>query len=116
MRMPDCIFCNIVNGTAPAQILYHDELITAFQDIHPVAPTHVLLVPNRHLSSVNDVAPEDEKMLGRLFLVAKQLAREEGLHANGYRLIVNTGIHGGQIVNHLHMHLIGGQKMRHPIG
>ena len=112
----DCIFCKIINGQAPATIVHKDEAVTAFLDIHPVAPTHLLIVPNKHIASVNEITPEDEPVLGQLFTVAKQLAERAGIHASGYRLIINTGAHGGQIVFHLHMHLLGGGRMRHPIG
>ena len=114
--MSDCIFCKIVDGEAPASIVYKDETVTAFQDIHPVAPTHFLIVPNKHIASVNEILPEDEPLIGQLFTVARELAEREGIHENGYRLIVNTGEHGRQVVFHLHMHLMGGQRMRHPIG
>ena len=97
-------------------MLYQDEQVSAFRDIHPVAPTHVLVVPNRHIASVNDLAPEDEALVGRLFTVARQVARQEGIDGTGYRLIVNTGPHGGQVVFHLHLHLLGGQRMRFPMG
>ena len=114
--MEECIFCKIVRGEMPASIVYKDEAITAFLDIHPVASTHILLVPDKHISSVNEVQPEDEPVMGRLFTVAKKLAEQKGINSEGYRLIVNTGRHGGQVVYHLHMHLMGGQRMRHPIG
>ena len=114
--MADCIFCKIISGEIPSQKLYQDELVTAFRDIHPVAPTHVLIIPNKHISSVNDVTPEDETMLGHIYSVARQLAVQEGIQEQGYRLIVNTGPHAGQEVYHLHLHLIGGQRMRHPMG
>ena len=114
--MNGCIFCKLINGDAPADIVYKDNEITAFLDIHPVAPTHILIVPNKHISSVNDMQLEDEPVMGRLFTIARILAEKEGIHKDGYRLIVNTGAHGGQVVYHLHMHLMGGQRMRHPIG
>lgn len=114
--MNDCIFCKIVAGEAPSEMLYQDEQVSAFRDVHPVAPTHVLVVPNKHISSVNEVSAEDESLLGHLFIVAKQVAQIEGVDKPGYRLIVNTGRHAGQIVFHLHMHVIGGQRMRHPMG
>lgn len=114
--MPDCIFCRIINGQAPATIVHQDEEVTAFLDIHPVAPTHILIVPNKHIHSVNELMPEDEPVMGQLFTVAKMLAERESIQNDGYRLIVNTGAHGGQIVYHLHMHLLGGGRMRHPIG
>lgn len=114
--MDDCIFCKIVKGEMEATILYQDEQVTAFRDIRPVAPTHILVVPNKHIASVNDVSSEDEPLLGHLFTIAQKIASQEGISTDGYRLIVNTGAHGGQIVFHLHMHLMGGQRMRHPIG
>jgi histidine triad (HIT) family protein len=114
--MTNCIFCQIVAGTSPSQMLYQDERVSAFRDIHPVGPTHVLVVPNRHIASVNDLAPEDEALVGHLFTVARQVAEQEGIDQTGYRLIVNTGPHSGQIVFHLHLHLIGGQRMRFPMG
>ena len=114
--MDNCIFCKIVSGSAPAQVLFRDEQATAFRDIHPVAPSHVLIVPNKHITSVNEVAPEDEPLLGHLFTVARQIAAQEGISAEGYRLIVNTGRDAGQVVFHLHVHLIGGQRLRHPMG
>ncbi len=114
--MKDCIFCKIVSGNAPAQVLFRDAQVTAFRDIHPVAPTHVLIVPNQHISSVNEVTASDEPLLGHLFTVARQVAEQENLTAEGYRLIVNTGRNAGQVVFHLHLHLIGGQRMRHPMG
>ena len=112
----NCIFCKIIAGEIPGEKLYSDDLVTAFRDIHPVAPTHVLIIPNRHIPSVNELSEGDEPITGRMFPVAQKLAAQEGLAENGYRLIVNTGAHGGQVVYHLHLHLIGGQKMRHPMG
>lgn len=113
---PSCIFCKIAAGQAKATILYQDDLVTAFRDIHPVAPTHILVIPNRHIESVNFVTPEDEPTLGRLFTVARHLAEQEGIAAGGYRIIVNTNANGGQTVFHLHMHVIGGQRMKYPMG
>lgn len=114
--MKDCIFCKIITGEAPSETLYRDDQVTAFRDIHPVAPTHVLIVPNQHIASVNDLAAEDELLTGHIFNVARLLAEQEGIRDSGYRLIVNTGPHGGQVVYHLHLHLIGGQRMRYPMG
>lgn len=116
-KMTDsCIFCKIVSGDARATILYRDEQVTAFRDSHPVAPTHILIVPNRHLESVGTLETEDEQLTGHLFTVARKLAEEEGIAKGGYRLIINTGSNGGQTIFHLHLHLIGGQRMRHPMG
>ena len=112
----NCIFCKIVSGEAPAAIVYRDERTTAFRDLHPVAPTHILVVPNKHVASVNDITPGDEPVLGHLFLVAQQIAKQEGIAAGGYRLIVNTGANGGQVVFHLHLHILGGGRMHHPMG
>jgi len=111
-----CIFCDIVAGKSAAAILYKDDLATAFRDIHPVAPTHVLVIPNQHITSANDLTPEHEALMGHLFTVARRLAQQEGIDEGGYRIILNTGAHGGQTVYHLHLHLLGGQRMKHPIG
>jgi histidine triad (HIT) family protein len=113
---PDCTFCKIVAGNSPATILYHDEQVTAFRDLHPVAPTHILIVPNKHIESVNELEPEDEALVGHIFSVARILAEREGIDSSGYRIINNIGVHGGQTVFHMHFHLIGGQRMKHPMG
>jgi histidine triad (HIT) family protein len=112
----DCIFCKIVSKEAKATIVYQDDQVTAFRDIHPVAPTHILIVPNRHIDSVGTMEPGDEQLVGHLFTVARRLAEQEGIAEGGYRLITNTGPHGGQSVFHLHVHLIGGQRMKFPMG
>ena len=111
-----CIFCKIVSNEMKAELVYRDEQVTAFRDIHPVAPTHILLVPNRHIESVGALEAEDEQLMGHLFTVARKLAEEEQISQGGYRLITNTGTNGGQTVFHLHVHLIGGQRMRYPMG
>jgi histidine triad (HIT) family protein len=111
-----CIFCKIVSNEARANIVYQDEQVTAFRDIHPVAPTHILIVPNRHIDSVGRMEPEDEPLVGYIFSVARRLAEQENISTSGYRLITNTGAHGGQTVFHLHVHLIGGQRMKYPMG
>ena len=104
-----CIFCKIITGESPAQILYHDDLVTAFRDIHPITSTHILIVTNRHIDSVNELLPEDESLVGHIVMLAKQLAGQEGIAERGYRMLINTGVHGGQTVFHLHLHLIGGK-------
>jgi len=114
--MNPCIFCRIVARTAPAQIVFEDEWVMAFRDLHPVAPTHLLIIPRRHIESVNALEEGDEALAGRLLTTAQRLARTEGVAETGYRLILNTGLNGGQTIAHLHLHLIGGQRMRHPIG
>ena len=107
----DTIFSKIIRREVPADIVYQDELVTAFRDIHPQAPSHILIVPNKPIPTVNDVTPEDELMLGRLFTVAQRIAREEGIAESGYRLLVNCNRDGGQEVYHLHMHIVGGQPL-----
>ena len=110
------IFCKIVSKEAKANIIYQDEQVTAFRDVNPVAPTHILIVPNRHIDSVGTMETADEQVVGRIFSVARRLAEQEGISTGGYRMITNTGPHGGQTVFHLHVHLIGGQRMRYPMG
>ena len=105
------IFSKIVAGEIPAEIVYQDERVTAFKDIHPLAPVHILIIPNKEIATVDDVSPEDEATLGHLFVVAKEVARQLGLAESGYRLIVNCKGDGGQEVFHLHMHLLGGKKL-----
>ncbi len=109
--MSDCIFCKIIAGEIPSKQVYKDDLVTAFYDINPLAPVHVLIVPNEHIPSVNEVEERHEAVLGRMFTVAKKIAAEHGIAEGGYRLVVNTGADGGQEVFHLHMHLLGGRKM-----
>lgn len=105
------IFSKIIAKEIPSDMVYQDELVTAFRDISPQAPTHILIVPNKPIPTVNEVTSEDEQALGRLFIVARRIAEEMGIAADGYRLIVNCGDHGGQEVYHLHMHLLGGRKL-----
>jgi histidine triad (HIT) family protein len=112
----NCIFCKIVSKEAKADVIYQDEQVTAFHDIHPVAPTHILIVPNRHIDSVAKMELEDEQIVGHIFSVARKLAEQEGIATSGYRLITNTGAHGGQSVFHMHVHLIGGKQMRFSMG
>ncbi|MFB9134520.1 purine nucleoside phosphoramidase [Vibrio sp. AK197] len=107
----ETIFSKIIRKEIPADIVYQDDLVTAFRDINPRAPSHILIIPNKHIPTANDVTTEDELALGRLFTVAKKLAKEEGIDENGYRLIVNCNAHGGQEVYHIHMHLLGGQPL-----
>ncbi len=109
--MASSVFSKIIAGELPANIVYKDDLVTAFTDINPQAPTHILIVPNKEIPTVNDVQPEDEAMLGRMFIAARSIAEQQGIAADGYRLIVNVGANGGQEVYHLHMHLLGGRKL-----
>ncbi len=107
----DTIFGKIIQGEIPADIVYKDDLVTAFRDVNPQAPTHVLIVPNKAIPTAADVTPEDEQTLGRMFIAAAKLAEDEGVAADGYRLIVNCRENGGQEVLHLHMHLLGGRRL-----
>lgn len=107
----ESIFTKIINGSIPSEILYHDDLVTAFKDINPKAANHILLVTNKQIPTVSDVEDCDEQMLGHLFIVAKKLAQQLGVAESGYRLIVNCGPDGGQEVPHIHMHLLAGGKL-----
>jgi histidine triad (HIT) family protein len=107
----ETIFSKIIRQEIPAKLLYQDDLVSAFRDISPQAPTHILIIPNKLIPTVNDVTTEDEIALGRLFTVARKLAAEEGIDESGYRLVVNCNRDGGQEVFHLHMHLLGGKKI-----
>jgi histidine triad (HIT) family protein len=111
----DCLFCKIIAGEIPAEIIYRDEQVIAIRDINPVAPVHLLVLPIRHISSIAEAQAADAGLLGTLTLTATRLATEAGL-TRGYRLVINTGADGGQSVSHLHQHLIGGRKMRWPPG
>ncbi len=105
------IFSKIIAGSIPADIVYRDDRVTAFKDINPLAPVHILIVPNKEIATVNDVTPEDENTLGHMLVVARQVAQEQGIAASGYRLIINCRDDGGQEVYHLHMHLLGGRRL-----
>ncbi|MCB0215359.1 MAG: HIT domain-containing protein [Chloroflexi bacterium] len=105
------LFAKIVRREIPADIVYQDELVTAFRDIHPAAPVHLLIVPNHVIATANDVGAAEEAVLGRMHRVAAELATREGIADSGYRLIVNCNAHGGQEVYHLHMHLLGGRPL-----
>ena len=107
----ETIFSKIIRKEIPANILYQDELVTAFRDISLQAKTHILIIPNKLIPTVNDVTEQDEVVLGRLFTVAAKLAQQEGIAQDGYRLLVNCNKHGGQEVFHLHMHLLGGEPL-----
>lgn len=111
-----CIFCKIVSDEAKATILYRDGQVMAFRDLHPVAPTHILIVTNKHIESTGTLEVEDEQLIGHLFTIARKLAEDNGIAKSGYRLITNTGVNGGQTIFHFHLHLIGGQRMKYPMG
>ena len=107
----DTIFSKIVRGEIPADLVYQDDLVTAFRDVHPIAPTHVLIVPNRVIPTAADVTEGDEAVLGRMIRVAARIAEEEGIADDGYRMMINCREHGGQEVYHLHLHLLGGRPL-----
>jgi histidine triad (HIT) family protein len=111
-----CIFCRIVANQATANILYRDQQVTAFRDLHPQASTHLLIVPNKHIDSLNAMQDEDEGLIGYMFAVARRLAAKEGIDRSGYRLVLNTNKDAGQSIFHLHLHLIGGRPMGWPPG
>ena len=114
-QLPNCLFCRIVTGEIPGQIVHKDDQLTAFRDINPAAPTHILIVPNQHIGGVSEIGPGDAATLAALLLRAKEIARQENLGA-GYRLVINQGPDGGQTVFHLHVHLLGGRPMTWPPG
>ena len=114
--MAETIFSKIINGEIPAKVLYDDEQILAFRDINPQGPIHVLIIPKKVIKTVDDVAAEDAELVGKMVLVAAQIARDEGIADDGYRLVFNCREQGGQEVDHLHLHLIGGRKMTWPPG
>jgi histidine triad (HIT) family protein len=106
--MTDCLFCKIINKEAPAEIVYEDDKIVALKDIHPKAPLHLLIVSKKHIPSVEHLGPGDKELMGELFLVAQKIARGQGVAKTGYKLVFNVGKGGGQIIEHLHLHLLGG--------
>ena len=111
----DCVFCKIANGEIPSKKAYEDDRILGFYDLDPQAPTHILLIPKEHLSSVREITPENSGIVAHIFEVAAQLAEELGL-SNGFRIVTNCGEDGGQTVQHLHFHLLGGRSMKWPPG
>jgi|SRR3990170_7009869 len=110
--MKDCLFCKIASKELSSKIEYEDNDLVAFKDIHPKAPVHILIVPKKHISSVADLNDADEILMGKMIMVAKKIAEEKGIAKNGYKLIFNVRSHGGQIIDHIHLHLLGGE----PIG
>jgi histidine triad (HIT) family protein len=115
MKFMDCIFCKIIAGTIPSKKIFEDEQLYAFADIDPKAPVHLLIVPKKHIGSLADATAEDQALLGKLLAAAAEIARTQSL-GNGYRTVINTGPDGGQTVDHLHLHLLGGRPMHWPPG
>jgi len=112
----DCIFCRIVSGEIPADIVYQDKELLAFRDINPQAPTHILIIPKAHIASMGDLTAKHQALMGRIVLLARDLAGKEGISGKGYRLSVSTGADGGQLVPHIHFHLLGGRKLSDMLG
>lgn len=107
----DCIFCKIVEGSIPSKKVYENDAVFAFEDIQPAAPVHILIIPKKHIPTMNDVETEDAALIGELFAAARHIAKEKGIADGGYRLINNVNKDGGQVVYHLHLHLLGGKKL-----
>jgi histidine triad (HIT) family protein len=112
----NCLFCRIIAGEIPANKVYEDDLALAFRDINPQAPTHVLIVPKKHIASLSEISPDDQSLLGHLTLVAPKLADQLGIADSGYRTVINTGAGAGQSVWHIHIHLLGGRALSWPPG
>ena len=114
--MADCLFCKIRDGKIPSKKVFEDERVFAFEDIYPQAPTHVLVVPKKHLATMNDVTVADTEWVGHLFYAGTRIAQERGLSENGYRLVINTNADAGQTVFHVHLHVMGGRPFQWPPG
>jgi histidine triad (HIT) family protein len=114
--MSGCLFCKIVNKEIPAQVVHENDHVVAFRDLHPAAPTHVLVIPKKHIVGLHDAKPEDAAMLGELMLAARDVAEKLGLDAKGYRTVINNGPDAGQSVFHLHVHVLGGRTLAWPPG
>ncbi|WP_054251951.1 histidine triad nucleotide-binding protein [Neofamilia massiliensis] len=113
--MTDCIFCKIIGGEIPSKKVYEDEFVYAFNDLEPQAPVHVLVIPKKHISNVDEIVEEDKELIGHIYLSISKIAKDLGLE-KGYRVVVNNKEHGGQSVSHLHFHLLGGRQMTWPAG
>jgi histidine triad (HIT) family protein len=112
----DCIFCKIVEGEIPSTKVYEDEEIIAFRDINPQAPVHIVIIPRKHIASLSDLSQRDSALVGRMVTIANKLAKVEGIADKGYRVVINCGKEGGQLVPHLHMHLVGGRQLSDQVG
>ena len=115
-RTSDCLFCKIVAGEIPGTFVFQDDSLVAFKDVSPQAPLHVLIVPRRHIASLNDLTSEDDVLVGSMFRRAAALAKEHGYHERGYRTVFNTNRDGGQTVPHIHLHLLAGRRLTWPPG
>lgn len=114
--MEDCIFCKIIKGDIPSEKVYEDELILAFKDINPEAPIHIVVIPKKHIKSLNELTEKDADIVAHIYIKTKELAQELGINKKGYRIVTNCGEQGGQTVNHLHFHVLGGRNLQWPPG
>ena len=114
--MTDCIFCKIAAGEIPADVVYQDDDVIAFRDLNPQAPTHVLVIPRKHIATLQDVMPDDAELIGKLYLAAQKVAEIDGLDQSGYRTVINCGAGAGQSVFHVHLHVLGGRNLGWPPG
>ena len=112
----DCIFCKIVAGQIPSDVVFTDDKVIAFRDISPMAPVHLLIIPREHIATLNDITEQQTVLIGHMAQVAKQLAKQQGIANKGYRVVINCGPQGGQVVQHLHMHLLGGRDLSDGLG
>lgn len=112
----NCLFCSIVEKTIPADIVYEDEQVIAFRDIAPQAPTHILVIPKKHIATINEASAEDSLLIGHMLITAKTIAAQQGIAEDGFRLVMNCNEHGGQTVYHIHLHMLGGRAMSWPPG
>ncbi|MEX1197693.1 MAG: histidine triad nucleotide-binding protein [Pseudohongiellaceae bacterium] len=112
----DCLFCRILDGEIPSDTVFENERVYAFRDISPQAPSHILVIPRKHIASLNELGEEDTALMGELISAGAHVARQEGLEGKGYRSVINTGEHGGQSVHHIHLHILGGRPLDWPPG
>ena len=114
--MSDCLFCKILDGEIPCDKVFENEHVIAFRDVNPQAPTHVLVIPRKHISTINDLTADDKNIVGEMMLAAQEVAKQEGIEESGYRLVMNCNEGAGQTVFHIHLHILGGRRMHWPPG
>ncbi len=114
--MKSCVFCKIVAGDIPCKKIYEDDALLAFEDAHPAAPAHILIIPKRHMETLLEIEEADRELIGSIFVAANKIARQEGMAQEGFRIVANCGENGGQTVSHIHYHLLGGRRMEWPPG
>ena len=114
--MDDCLFCKMVSRAIPSNIVFENDSVLAFRDIDPKAPTHILVIPKKHIQSINELGPDDQSLAGEILLAAKTIAKAEGIETSGFRTVFNTNDDGGQTIFHIHMHMLGGRRLTWPPG